>query len=313
MGINKKDLKGTVVALKANFLIVEIEFSQALFYINKETNPSETVRLICTKRNKLSYNGYSILVGDIVLVGEIDWVNYRGVINSVKPRISILKRPSIANFTDLFVVISLNDPLINLNQLSRFLVKAEYSSNNVNIILTKSDLGTEVIVEEYIGRFQSWGYNIFPVSIINGHGFNQLLDKFRLVKLSVLCGPSGVGKSSLINYLVPGTSIPVGDLSRKSRRGKHTTRHVEIFSLGEGSFIADTPGFNQPGFNINPYSLGKLFPELRSQLQDKNCKFRNCLHLEEPGCIVSRNWERYDQYRNCVKEMINSYHPSQED
>ena len=71
------------------------------------------------------------------------------------------------------------------------------------------------------------------------------------------------------------------------------------------SFIADTPGFNKPHFDINPYSLGKLFPEIRAQLKNKKCKFRNCLHLDEPGCIISRNWERYDTYRNFVKEMIN--------
>jgi len=118
-------------------------------------------------------------------------------------------------------------------------------------------------------------------------------------------GPSGVGKSSLINYLIPGKSIPVGDLSKKLKRGKHTTRHVELFSLGQESFIADTPGFNKPDFDIKPHSLGRLFPEIRSQLKNKKCKFRNCLHLDEPGCIISRNWERYDTYRNFVKEMIN--------
>ena len=227
------------------------------------------------------------------------------MIDSIETRNSFLNRPSVANFTDLFVVVSLQEPVVDINQLSRFLIKAEEVSTHVYIILTKLDLVSESFVEEYNFRLTSWGYKTFPISIKIGDGIEQLLHKLRLAKLSVLCGPSGVGKSSLINYLNPDKSVPVGDLSKKLKRGKHTTRHVELFSLGQESFIADTPGFNKPDFDINPHSLGRLFPEIRSQLKNKKCKFRNCLHLDEPGCIISRNWERYDTYRNFVKEMIN--------
>ncbi len=308
MVVNSLDIKGTVIALKASYIIVEIRNNQLFSSANREINSSKIIRLTCTKRNRLSYKGYSIIVGDTVSVEEIDWVQRKGVINSVEHRKNYLKRPSVANFTDLFVVTSFQNPLIDIKQLSRFLIKAEESSTQVSIILTKHDLVTNSIVDEHIHKFLSWGYNTFPVSIITGYGISKLLDKLRLLKLSVLCGPSGVGKSSLINYLVPGMSIPVGELSKKLKRGKHTTRHVELFSLDEESLIADTPGFNNPDFNIDPYSLGKLFPEIRSQLYNKNCKFRNCLHLDEPGCIISRDWERYDHYRNCVKEMINCHH-----
>ena len=308
MELNKELLQGTVIALKANYIIVEIKYNKSLLSINNTKNPSNFIQLICTKRNRLAYKGYSISVGDIVSVEEIDWVNCRGVINRVEPRLSLLNRPCIANFTDLFIVISLHEPLVEINQLSRFLIKAEEVSTHVYIILTKIDLVPKSITDDYTFRLKKWGYKTFPISIKIGDGIDQLLDKLRLVKLSVLCGPSGVGKSSLINYLIPGKSIPVGDLSKKLKRGKHTTRHVELFSLGQESFIADTPGFNKPDFDINPHSLGRLFPEIRSQLKNKKCKFRDCLHLGEPGCIISRNWERYDTYQNFVKEMINLHH-----
>ena len=150
-----------------------------------------------------------------MLYSQIDWVNCRGVIHSVEPRKSFLNRPSVANFTDLFIVVSLQEPVVDINQLSRFLIKAEGVSTHVYIILTKCDLVPKSITDDFTFRFSSWGYKTFPISIKIGDGIDQLLDKLRLVKLSVLCGPSGVGKSSLINYLIPGKSIPVGDLSKK--------------------------------------------------------------------------------------------------
>jgi len=132
-------------------------------------------------------------------------------------------------------------------------------------------------------------------------------------KLSVLCGPSGVGKTSFINYLFDNISLPVKSVSRKIKRGKNTTRHVELFSLDNGSLVADTPGFNRPEINSSPSDFALLFPEIRSQLTLNSCKFRNCLHRDEPGCLIDKNLDRYSFYRQQIDEMLNLHHQDQED
>ncbi len=155
---------------------------------------------------------------------------------------------------------------------------------------------------------KEWGYESSPVSIINGQGIASLYKKLETIQLGVLCGPSGVGKSSLINYLLPTISIPIGNLSKKLKRGTHKTRHVELFSLLNGALIADTPGFNKPTLCVKPSDLSHLFPEFRYQLKTSNCKFRNCLHLNEPGCGISKNWERYENYKKYMDELSSSRH-----
>ena len=135
---NKQDLEGTVIALKANYIIVKVKYNQSSFAINNLVNSSKSIQLLCTKRNRLAYKGYSISVGDIVSVEEIDWNTYRGVINSVEPRKSFLNRPSIANFTDLFIVTSLYEPVIDFNQLSLkelilHLINSKIYKNNQNL------------------------------------------------------------------------------------------------------------------------------------------------------------------------------------
>ncbi|KGG16930.1 MULTISPECIES: ribosome small subunit-dependent GTPase A [unclassified Prochlorococcus] len=304
MKLDNQSFQGIVVALKANYLIVEINFDE-LTDISQKFKSSNTIRLLCTKRNRLSYYGFSVSVGDNVLVDSIDWTELRGVITNVKPRKIFISRPPVANFSDLFVVFSCNEPSFDSNQLTRFLVSAEDISKNITIILTKSDLIPKDLLNRYSDRLQKWGYNSISVSILTGEGINNLKEKLKFIKLGVLCGPSGVGKTSLLNYLIPEVSLPISNLSKKLKRGRHTTRHVELFRIYDTIFLADTPGFNQPFLSLEPYKLSKLFPELRDQLDKRNCKFRDCLHLHEPGCIVSKNWERYPIYTKILQEMVN--------
>ncbi len=304
---NKNCFTGIVVALKANYFIVEINcLSENINYSFKlDKKNGSIIRLLCTKRNRLSYHGSFVSVGDIVTVESVDWNESRGVITGIKPRYSFLERPSIANFTDVIVMVSFEKPSFDLTQVSRFLIKAEESTQNVILIMNKSDLIDNDILDKYHYRMNQWGYEVIPISIFTGDGISTLIKKLDSIKLGFLCGPSGVGKTSLLNYLIPRISLPIGSLSKKLQRGRHTTRHVELFSLESGGFLADTPGFNKPEFTIKPQHLAELFPELRSQLVDKKCKFRNCLHLDEPGCAISRNWERYENYKNCLMELSN--------
>ena len=310
MNKNKSNkLKGIVVALKANFLIVESDYKNV-----KDDSVDqlyEKIRLLCTRRSKLNYQGLFIDVGDIVCVESIDYNNKRAVISEVEPRKSFLKRPAVANVTLVSICISVDEPLFDMEQTSRFLLTAECANIEPLIILTKIDLITKNDLILYINKFKSWGYDCIPVSIHNSQGIDSLIERLRKTKLTVLAGPSGVGKTSLINHLIPTVSLPTSSVSKKLKRGTHTTRHVELFAIGNGSLLADTPGFNRPEIVCEPSDFAFLFPEFRTQLSNSQCKFRNCLHRDEPGCVIDKDLERYPFYRENLEEMINSPLPYQ--
>ena len=310
MNKNKSNkLKGTVVALKANFLIVEI--NDQSFKAEVLDQSSRKIRLLCTRRSKLEYQGLYIDVGDVVFIESIDHKNKRAVISEVEPRKSFLKRPAVANVTLISICISVDEPLFDMEQASRFLLTAECANIKPLIILTKTDLITKNDLILYINKLKSWGYDCIPVSIQNSQGIDSLIERFRKTKLTVLAGPSGVGKTSLINHLIPTISLPTSSVSKKLKRGTHTTRHVELFAIGNGSLLADTPGFNRPEIVCEPSDFAFLFPEFRTQLSNSQCKFRNCLHRDEPGCVIDKDLERYPFYRENLEEMINSPLPYQ--
>ena len=310
MNKNKSNkLKGIVVALKANFLIVEIDYKN--FKDDSVDQLYEKIRLLCTRRSKLNYQGLFIDVGDIVCVESIDYNNKRAVVSEVEPRKSFLKRPAVANVTLVSICISVDEPLFDMEQTSRFLLTAECANIKPLIILTKTDLIAKNDLILYINKFKSWGYDCIPVSIHNSQGIDSLIERLRKTKLTVLAGPSGVGKTSLINHLIPTVSLPTSSVSKKLKRGTHTTRHVELFAIGNGSLLADTPGFNRPEIVCEPSDFAFLFPEFRTQLSNSQCKFRNCLHRDEPGCVIDKDLERYPFYRENLEEMINSPLPYQ--
>ena len=310
MNKNKSNkFKGIVVALKANFLIVEIDYKN--FKDDSVDQLYEKIRLLCTRRSKLNYQGLFIDVGDIVCVESIDYNNKRAVVSEVEPRKSFLKRPAVANVTLVSICISVDEPLFDMEQTSRFLLTAECANIKPLIILTKTDLIAKNDLILYINKFKSWGYDCIPVSIHNSQGIDPLIERLRKTKLTVLAGPSGVGKTSLINHLIPTLSLPTSSVSKKLKRGTHTTRHVELFAIGNGSLLADTPGFNRPEIVCEPSGFAFLFPEFRTQLSNSQCKFRNCLHRDEPGCVIDKDLERYPFYRENLEEMINSPLPYQ--
>ena len=310
MNKNKSNkLKGIVVALKANFLIVEIDHKN--FKDHSFDEFYGKIRLLCIRRSKLNYQGLFIDVGDIVCVESIDYKNKRAVVSDVEPRQSFLKRPAVANVTLVSICISVDEPLFDMEQTSRFLLTAECANIEPLIILTKIDLITKNDLILYINKFKSWGYDCMPVSIHNSQGIDSLIERLRKTKLTVLAGPSGVGKTSLINHLIPTVSLPTSSVSKKLKRGTHTTRHVELFAIGNGSLLADTPGFNRPEIVCEPSDFAFLFPEFRTQLSNSQCKFRNCLHRDEPGCVIDKDLERYPFYRENLEEMINSPLPYQ--
>ena len=303
-----KKIRGIVVALKANFYIVENYYKD----FNKESVNQcyEKNRFLCTRRNKLDYQGLFIDVGDSVFIESIDYKNKRAVISEVEPRKSFVKRPAVANVTLVSVCISVNEPLLDTEQVSRFLITAECAKIKPIIALTKIDLVKENDLISHINKFKSWGYDCIPVSVHNSKGIDLLLERFRETKLTVLAGPSGAGKTSLINHLIPNVSLPTSSVSKKLKRGTHTTRHVELFEIGNGTRLADTPGFNRPEILCEPSDFAYLFPELRTQLINSRCKFRDCLHRDEPGCVINKDFERYPFYLENLERLISSHLPS---
>ncbi len=294
-------LQGVVVAIKANYFQVEIDFSND----KKSFEQIKIQRLLCTKRKKLDHQGITIYVGDKVYLESIDWNYGSAVITKVAQRKTFLSRPPIANVTKVLVVLSFKKPKLDFDQASRFLLKAEETGLNVGLILNKIDLLNNDELMEYSMRFRSWGYRPLFVSASTGEGFQSLVDDLEMSKLSVFCGPSGVGKTSLLNRLFPNAGLRIADVSGRLQRGRHTTRNIELFNIGCQSKVADTPGFNRPELVSKASDLAKLFPEIRSQIELTNCRFRDCLHRDEPGCAVNKDWERYIFYRNCIERILN--------
>ena len=294
---------GIVVALQANYL--EVELDQAT-----EQGPS---RLLCTRRTRLSHRGEVVNVGDRVRVEAIDPVQARAVVSGVEPRSSWLTRPQVANVSLVVVALAVDQPAFDPDQASRFLLTAERTGLPVQLLLTKGDLVKEDQRSALVERLMGWGYDALVVSSQTGVGIEDLRQRLQDTELAVLCGPSGVGKSSVLNRLMPHLALRVGAVSGRLQRGRHTTRHVELFPIAPGARVADTPGFNRPDLPDDPSELGVLFPELRTQLSPWPCRFRNCLHSQEPGCGINRDWERFAFYKNALQECSDLSRPSRAD
>ena len=289
-----------VVALQANYLAVELDQVSERF-------PS---RLLCTRRTRLSHRGEAVYVGDRVRVEAIDASHARAVVADVEPRFSFLTRPPVTNATTVVVALAVAQPAFDPDQASRFLLTAERTSLYVQLVLTKTDLLEPEALEQLRARLHAWGYPPLLVSTGSGLGLSKLKQSLAGSSLSVLCGPSGVGKSSLLNALIPELDLRIGAVSGRLQRGRHTTRHVELHRLEGEARVADTPGFNRPELPDDPRNLEVLFPELRAQLEPHPCRFRDCLHRDEPGCGVTREWERYPIYRRAVEDLLGLNRPS---
>ncbi|MBW4420206.1 MAG: small ribosomal subunit biogenesis GTPase RsgA [Myxacorys californica WJT36-NPBG1] len=285
--------EGTVLAVQANYYWVRLASDQAA--------PSSM--LLCTRRTRLKKIGQRVIVGDRVYVEEPDWAGGRGAISQVASRQSELDRPPIANVDQILLVFALAEPTIEPYQLSRFLVKAESTGLEVCLCLSKSDLAAVSEQEQWRDRLSSWGYEATFISVRKGIGVTELAQRLSQ-KITVASGPSGVGKSSLINQLIPDVDLRVNAVSGKLARGRHTTRHVELFELPMGGFLADTPGFNQPDLFVAPQDLAGYFPEIRHKLAEATCQFNDCWHRDEPGCVVRGEWERYEHYLDFLDDAI---------
>ena len=230
------------------------------------------------------------------------------LIEEILPRKSLLKRPKIANVDQVLVIQSYQEPKFDFKLLDRFLILVEAANLKPIIVINKIDLREDDDYRERFKCYSNAGYRICFVSVENKYGIKEL-SKYLTDKISVMAGPSGTGKSSIINCIIPGINLPTGKVSKKLKRGVHTTRHVELLPLSAGGWIADTPGFTSLDINhIEQKNLTFYFPEFLRYMS--GCKFNTCSHLHEPGCAVQKavkegeiSSSRYQSYKMFYKEL----------
>jgi ribosome biogenesis GTPase / thiamine phosphate phosphatase len=221
---NTGEWLGTVVAVQANFYRVQLDLGNLETWGlgnkgDKENFPPSSPLLLCTRRTRLKKIGQQIMVGDRVLVEEPDWSGGRGAIGFVLPRDSELDRPAIANVNQILLVFAVADPPLEPYQLSRFLVKAESTGLDVVLCLNKGDLVSTQVQSEISSRLLGWGYQTLFMSVKSHVNIDKITYQLQ-DKITVLAGPSGVGKSSLINALIPNARLRVGEVSGKLSRGR---------------------------------------------------------------------------------------------
>lgn len=248
------------------------------------------------------------LVGDNVIIEELDEENKKGNIVDVLSRHSTLIRPNVANVDQAIIIFAATEPDPNFNLLDRFLVMMLQQDVDTIICLNKKDLVDKEELAKLIRDYTKSNYKIITTSTITNEGIDQL-EELLDNKTTVLAGPSGAGKSSIINIIAPEANMEVGDISRKLKRGKHTTRHSEIFRVKHNTYIIDTPGFSSLEIkDIEKVELQNYFLEFRDY--NNKCKFVGCLHLSEPSCAVKEavaddniSKTRYESYKSLLEHI----------
>jgi ribosome biogenesis GTPase / thiamine phosphate phosphatase len=249
------------------------------------------------------------LVGDMVNI-RISTEDNTGYVVEIEDRSSKLLRPPVSNITQAVIVMSVKHPDINKWLLDKFIVMAEYETLDIVICINKCDLKYEE-AKEIKDIYENIGYKTILTSVKDHIGIDELKKELK-DNITVFAGPSGVGKSSLLNSLYSGFQLQTGDISGKTKRGKHTTRHIELLEVEEDTFVLDSPGFSslKLDFIKEHESLRSYFKEIEKY--GENCKFLSCLHDREPSCKVKENVEknnididRYKNYLSLLEEIKN--------
>jgi len=258
----------------------------------------------CASRGRFRYDKQEVLVGDRVEL--MPRSKNTGVIMKVLPRYSRLTRPQVTNVDQAVIVFALRQPEPNAGLLDRLLITVAINQIDPLICFNKLDLsqGDDL---QLPARYRDL-YPVVLASTVTGAGLD-LLRQYLQGKLSVLAGPSGVGKSTLLNALAPDLRLKTGDISQKLKRGRHTTRHAELIVLPDGGLVVDTPGFSSLDLpDLKAEELAEFFPEM-DQYHGK-CRFNGCLHDQEPECAVKEaldagaiNPSRYRQYIEFLSEL----------
>ncbi|MCH5138891.1 ribosome small subunit-dependent GTPase A [Clostridiaceae bacterium UIB06] len=260
----------------------------------------------CKARGKFRHNELTPMVGDIV---DITVKNEKGVIDKIHERTNQLIRPAVSNVTQALVVFALKNPEINEDLLNKFLINCEFNKLKVVVCFNKLDLTLQDETNDIVDMIKATGYEVLFIKAKEGYGIDQIREKLKN-NITVLCGPSGVGKSTILNKIAGRELMETGEVSERLRRGKHTTRHSELIDVGEG-FVVDTPGFSSMDIDfISKEELEECFPEFKEYIG--NCKFTGCVHYKEPNCAIKNavenseiNVKRYEFYVKTLEEIMN--------
>lgn len=248
------------------------------------------------------------LVGDDVEFTVLDEADMEGNIDTILPRRNALIRPAVSNVDQALVVFSITHPEPNLNLLDRFLVMMESQEVPVTICFNKIDLSGDEVMDRYRDIYEKAEYPVIFTSTYDQEGIEEIRSLLR-GKTTVLAGPSGVGKSSLTNLIQPDAGMETGGISEKIQRGKHTTRHAELFYVEENTYLLDTPGFSSMFIaDMEEHDLKNYFPEFAAY--EEECRFLGCVHIGEPVCGVKAavadgkiSGSRYENYRLLYQEL----------
>ncbi|MFR2611629.1 ribosome small subunit-dependent GTPase A [Anaerococcus obesiensis] len=275
-----------------------IKSQKEIYYVLTELDT-----FICKARGVFRKKNIKPLVGDNV---EFDVTeNSKGYITKILDRKNEIKRPNIANIDQILYFITIKNPSLNLFNIDKYLAMCEYINIDVVIIVSKKDLADEKDLE-FIKMYEKIGYKLVFIDNYNDFPKNEIL-KILDGKTSAVSGSSGVGKSTFLNNLVE-DEIEIGTISEKSKRGKNTTRHIEIFNLGKNTNIFDTPGFDS--FDIDFIDDEKYLKYCFKEFDNNSCKFNNCNHINEPKCKVKDDLlkglvekTRYENYLLLFEEI----------
>ena len=274
------------------------------YYVDTEKGLYE-----CRARGIFRKNKITPLVGDRVSISVVDEENKKGVVEEIEKRDTELVRPPIANVDKALIVFAIKNPAPNLSLLDRFIVLAEKENLEIVIVFTKVDLDANgELLEELKSIYEVSGYKVIPVSNKLKLNIDKIKEELK-ENTVVFAGPSGVGKSSLLNEVDKNFELKTGEVSDKIKRGKHTTRHAELLKLECGGMVADTPGFSSLTLDdIDESELKEYFIEFDKH---DDCRFGSrCIHENEPSCAVKEAVEngdiskkRYESYIQLLNEI----------
>ena len=273
------------------------------YYVQTETGVYE-----CKAKGSFRNRKLKPFVGDNVEITILNEETKKGNLEEILERKNFLIRPAVANVDQTLVIFAAAKPEPNLNLLDRFLIMMEQKNVPVILVFNKKDVAEQEKLSEVVRIYSDCGYQVLCVSALQEEGINEIREILK-GKTSTVAGPSGVGKSSIINLLQSEVYMETGSISEKIERGKHTTRHSELIAIAEDTYIFDTPGFSSVYVtDMEKEELKDYFPEF-AQYEDA-CRFLGCVHVNEPVCGVKEalkegkiSKSRYENYKLIYEEL----------
>ena len=262
----------------------------------------------CKAKGIFRKDNFKPLVGDNVEITVLNEEEKEGSVTSILPRRNSLIRPAVANVDQAFLIFAMENPKPNFLLLDRFLIMMKQQEIPAVICFNKKDVGEKEEMEKLYEIYTGCGYRVVLSSTYEGEGMDEIREILK-GKTTVVAGPSGVGKSSITNCMQGEVQMETGEISKKLKRGKHTTRHSQVIPVEKNTFLVDTPGFSSLYLtDMKEEELRDYFPEF--VMYEPQCRFQGCMHIHEPGCAVKKalsegkiSQQRYDNYLALYEEL----------